>query len=382
MYSPLQLQTTDGREVEVIDPGMYNRGDAGPDFFNAKVKVNGTVWVGNVEMHIKSSDWFRHHHDKDEAYDNVVLHVVTCADMDVVTSSGRCPVQMEVQIPDKLRSDYDELLHCDRYPPCYRSIPGIPSLKIHSWMSALQTERLERKTLAIVQRVKGSRGSWEDAYFQTLARSYGFGINGEAMECWAQSIDLSKAAHHRDDIFQIETMFLGQAGLLDRVDEKYAREYAYLKHKFGLQPMDTSMWRYLRTRPQNFPHVRILQLAKMYCERRTEMSALLECTDVKAIGKLFDSKGAKLDLLIINTVVPILFAYGRAKGKEDLCERAFDMLEELKPESNAIVRMWQECGLNVQSAGDSQALIQLKNEYCNKRECLRCRIGFEYLRQQ
>lgn len=370
--------TTDNRVVEVIDPGLYNRGDAGPDFFNAKLRVNGTTWVGNVEIHEKASDWYRHGHDKDEAYDNVVLHVVANADMDVITNSGRMPAQMEISLPESLKEDYQHLLNSDKYPPCYKRIPDIPRIKIHSWMTALETERLEKKTTAIANRVKETRGSWEDAYFQTLARNFGFGINGDAFEVWARSIELNKVAHHRNNLFQIESMFIGQAGLIDKVDEKYAKEYAFLKHKFSLEPINGSMWKYLRMRPQNFPHVRILELATMYYEHRTGFSQLLDCKNVKDIGNLFGIKGAKLDLLVINTAIPMLFAYGRSTQRENLCERAFNLLEELKAEDNNIVRMWQECGLEVRSAGDSQALIQLKKEYCDKKECLRCRIGYEY----
>lgn len=378
MFPLRTLLTTDNRVVEVIDVGLYNRSDSGPDFFNAKLKVDGTVWIGNVEIHKRSSDWFRHGHDKDEAYDNVVLHVVGEADMDVVTRSGRMPAQLVLSLPPGLESDYHHLLCNDKYPPCYERIPDIPALKIHSWITALETERLERKTMDIMQRVSDSQGSWENAYFQTLARNYGFGVNGDAFDVWSKLIDLTKAAHHRDDLFQVEAMFIGQAGLLDRVDEKYAREYAYLQHKFSLQPMPSGMWKYLRMRPQNFPHVRVMELARMYHEHRTGLSQLLDCKDVKQIGQLLGVKGAKLDLIVINTAIPIVFAYGRKMNKESLCERAFDLLEQIKAEDNNIVRMWRECGLEVRSAGDSQALIQLKKEYCDKKECLRCRIGYEY----
>lgn len=373
------LMTTDNRTVDVIDVGLYNRTDSGPDFFNAKIKVNGTVWAGNVEMHLKASDWYRHGHDKDEAYDSVVLHVVCDADMDVVTKSGRMPAQLVLCVPENLKSDYEHLLHVDRFPPCYERISSISSIKLHSWISALETERLERKTEDIRHRVEKFNGSWEHAYFQTLARNFGFGLNGDSFETWASHIDLTHIAHHRDNLFQLEAYFLGQASLLDRVDESYRKEYEYLRHKFSLVPMAPMMWKYLRTRPQNFPHVRLMQLAKMYYEQRTGLSQLLDCADTKAIAKLFGMKGSKLNLLIINTAIPVIFAYGRAKGKESLCERAFDLFEELKAEDNNVVRMWQECGLKVQTAGESQALLQLKKEYCDHRDCLRCRIGYEYL---
>ena len=373
------LRTTDGQEVEVIDPGLYNRSDSGPDFFNAKVKIGGVMWVGNIELHLKASDWYRHRHDADAAYDNVILHVVEVADIDVEDSNGKPLATVEVPIPSDLRENYEALLCTDQYPPCYSIIPQLPSLKVHSWLSALQTERLEQKTNAMVRRVKELDGSWEDGYFATLARNFGFSINGDAFDVWMRNMPMQAVAHHRDDLFQVETLFLGQAGLLDKVDERYAKEYRYLAAKFGLQPMDASVWKYLRTRPQNFAHVRLMQLAKMYHERRTGLSELLACEDVKAIGKLYGIKGAKLNLLIINTAIPTIFAYGRHHAKEQLCERAYNLLESLKPEENRIIRMWQDCGLEVTTAGDSQALIQLKKEYCDKKNCIRCRFGFEFL---
>ena len=384
------LTITDGRQVEVVDPGMYNRTDSGPDFFNAKLKIDGMLWVGNVELHIRASDWYRHHHDRDEAYNNVVLHVVEVADMDVTTQDGKLLPTLELPIPSELKHDYAELINTDRYPPCYKAIPHLSSLMVHSWMSALQTERLEQKTVAMVERVKQMNDSWDDGYFATLARNFGFGINSEAFEIWAGNMPMRQADHHRDDLFQVEAFFLGQAGLIDKLKIKdeasgkghadYAREYAYLQKKFGLEPMNPLHWRYLRTRPQNFPHVRLLQLARMYHEQRTGLSQLLECRTVKEIGKLYGIKGSTLDLLIINTAIPTIFAYGRHHGKEQLCERAFDLLDQLKAENNSIVRLWQECGLEAHSAGDSQALIQLKKEYCDRKECLRCRFGYEFLK--
>lgn len=374
-----KLTTTDGRMVEVIDPGLYNNSDAGPDFFNAKVKVDGILWVGNVEIHIKASDWYRHHHDKDSAYDSVILHVVQQADMEVKNSQGKTLTTLELPVAEELKQDYEGLIHSDKYPPCYKIIPKLPSLKVHSWLSSLQVERLQQKTSAIVERVQKTKGSWEAAYFVTLSRNFGFSINGDAFETWATMMPMNALAHHRDNLFQIESIFIGMAGLLDKVDPKYSQEFAYLQKKFGLTPMDATQWRYLRTRPQNFPHVRIMQLAQMYHEQRTSLSQLLNCKNSKEISTLYNIKGAKLDLLIINTVVPTVFAYGRYHANEEYEDRAFDLLEAIKVEDNNIVRMWQECGLDARTAGDSQALIQLKKEYCDKKNCLRCRFGYEFL---
>ena len=412
------LKTTDGLEVEVIDPGLHNR-NSGPDFFNAKVKINGTLWVGNVEIHDKSSDWYLHGHDKDKAYDNVVLHVTGLPDRDVTNTQGQFIPQMQLDIPDSVRENYEELLRTDQYPPCYRIIPDLPRLTIHSWMAALQTERLEQKTQAICRRAQRMNGSWEDAYFMTLARNYGFGINGDAFEEWAAHIPLSAVAHHRDNLFQIEAIFMGQAGLLDiqAIPERYQQdalnegyfaklrnEYQYLAHKFSWQPMDYKRWKFLRLRPQNFPHIRLSQLANLYYEHKTGLSQLIECADSLALHDLMKTKVTpywethytfgssseqnekslspfSINLLLINTCIPMLFAYGRHSANEQLCNRAFDLLEQLKAENNYIIRLWKECGLSVENAGDSQALIQLKKEYCDKKECLRCRIGYEYLKK-
>ena len=208
-----QLATTDGQPVEVIDPGLQNR-NAGPDFFNAKMKIGGMMWVGNVELHSRSSEWYQHGHDSDKAYDNVVLHVVEQADTEVVTSSGRTLPQMVVEIPENVVANYRQLTAAESRPPCHDTVASMPALRLHSWLSALQMERLEQKTTAIESLLKTYGGSWDDVFFCTLARSFGFGVNSEAFETWARTIPLMQVGHHRDDIFQVEAFFLGQAGLL------------------------------------------------------------------------------------------------------------------------------------------------------------------------
>lgn len=419
LYPLKELTTSDGQRVEIVDPGLHNR-NAGPDFFNAKIRIGSTMWVGNVEIHDKSSDWYQHGHDKDSRYDNVVLHVAAELDTEVMKSNGEYVPQLQLSVPEDVMQHYDELQKTDEYPPCYKVIPDLSALIIHSWMAALQTERLEQKTEAIRKRVELCNGSWEDAYFVTLARNYGFGINGEVFEQWAYNIPLNAVAHHRDDLFQIEAIFMGQAGLLelDSIPEYYQKdalndgyfaklrnEYQYLAHKFSMKPIDFKLWRFLRLRPQNFPHIRISQLANLYYQQKAGLSQLIECETLDELKQVLKSqvtpywethytfgstspKNEKhlsygsINLLMINTAIPMLFAYGRHTSKEVLCDRAFDFLEQLKAENNHIIRMWQQVGLPVKTAGDSQALIQLKKEYCDKKECLRCRFGYEYLRRK
>lgn len=429
------LTTTDNRLVEVIDVGLPNR-NAGPDFFNAKVRIDGTLWVGNIEIHLRSSDWYAHKHQSDANYNNVILHISSKIDAEITTSKGDTIPQVRLNIPQEVLLNYEELLHSDNYPPCYKVVPSLSKLMLHSWMSALQTERLEQKTLAIGERVGKMNGDWEAACFITLARNFGFGINGDAFEQWALSLHLDKVAHHRDNLLQIEAFFFGQAGLLnkDSIPERYraeavkgsyyqalCNEYRFLMNKFrgslagddGIRAIDYRQWKFLRLRPQNFPHIRIAQLAYLYHARKVSLSAIAECENIKQIQELLqtsvsdfwqehyvfsdasETKTGKtahknkhrlsqksIDLIIINTFVPMLFAYGRYKNNERLTEKAFELLEALKAENNAIVRMWQQVGVEIKTAGDAQALIQLKKNYCDSKDCLRCRIGFEYLKRK
>lgn len=418
MFPLKPLVTTDGLAVEVIDTGLPNS-DAGPDFFNAKVKIGGTEWVGNVEMHERASLWRTHGHDRDRRYDNVVLHIVGEADAVAFTSGGRRVAQVRLDVPPQVAEGYAALLHEDRYPPCRTVIPALDRLTVHGWMSRLVAERMERKTADIAARVERCGGSWEEALFVTMARTFGFGVNGDAFERWAGDGWLQAAAHHRDDLFQIEALFFGQAGLLDpgsmpaRYREaatedgyfsKLKAEYEYLAHKFGLRAMDGGAWKFLRMRPQNFPYIRLSQLACLYHSRRSDLSRLAECATADDMRRLLRTEAtpywqehyafgapsrrarkalsaASLDVVIINTALPVLFAYGRHRMDESLCSRSLDMLAQLKAEDNHIVRLWAECGLQAESAADSQALIQLKREYCDRKDCLRCRIGYEYLRR-
>ena len=404
-----ELTTTTGEALEIIDQGLSNH-NAGPDFFNAKIKLNGVLWVGNIEIHQSSSDWFKHGHHQDTAYDNVILHVASNIDSEVYRSTGEAIPQFMLECPQHIRDNFEELSLTDSYPPCYRIIPTLSSFMIHSWMSALQMERFGQKNAQFIERLRFYNGHWEDAFFMTLARNFGFGLNGDAFETWAKHINLRYVDKHRDNLFQVEAFFFGQAGILsDRDGDEYylklKREYEYLAHKFGLTPMDVTRWRFFRLRPNNFPHVRIAQLASLYHRGYGLLSQLLEKTTLIEIRDLLRGgtseywinhytfggntashpktlSDSSLNLLIINTLVPFLYAYGIHKGKELLYTRATSFLEELKPENNYIIRMWSQCGLKVSHAGDSQALIQLKKEYCDKKKCLYCRIGYEYLKRK
>ena len=385
------LVTTDGQTVEVIDPGLHNH-DQGPDFFNAKIRLDGVTWAGNVEVHLRSSDWYRHSHQEDAAYNSVILHVVGDIDGEVRTQECKTLPQVQLDIPEGIRRSYEELCRTEDYPRCHRIIPSVPQLKVHQWMDALLVERLKERSELVTARAERTGGDWERATFVTLSRSFGFGLNGDAFERWAMKIPLSAAGKHRDDLFQIEALFLGIADLIDDIEGlrssqdvlRLRQEFDFLKHKFSLgETMQRSDWRFLRTRPGNFPYVRIMQIAELYHSGRAQMSKLLEAKSVEELQKCLTVKGmtaASRRLLIINTVVPLLFAYGRHISDEEICQRSVRLLEELPAEENYILRQWKACGLNVSTAADSQALIQLKRQYCDRIDCLRCRFGYEYLK--
>lgn len=413
------LMTSDGQPVEVIDAGLHNT-HAGPDFFNAKVRIGGTLWVGNVELHLRSSDWQRHGHHADPAYNNVILHVAEVVDADVVTADGKHPPQLQLSIPSSVREHYAQLSTTDDYPRCWPIVPRLSSLMVHSWMSALLAERLQERAQRCLDRLTAVGGDWERALFITLARNFGFGVNGDAFEAWARAFPLHAAAKHRDDLFQLEALFLGTAGLLapealppsaraaaegDSYLQHLRAEHHYLAHKFQLPPpMEAHQWRYLRLRPQNFPHLRLVQLANLYHRQTAGLSALLQADTREALHTALDTaatdywqthylfglpadhnakrlSAASRDLIIVNTVSPILFAYGIGHHDDAMQERALTLLEQLKPERNFIIRQWQQCGLTVDTAADSQALIQLKRAYCDRSDCLRCRFGYEYLKR-
>lgn len=414
------LQTTDGLPIEVIHPGMENRND-GPDFFNAKVKIDGTLWVGNVEIHGKASDWMLHGHDANKRYDSVVLHVAGIVDRDIKRTDGTPIPQLELPVPAHIQSNYDELRKTEHYPPCYRVIPELSTLTIHSFLSSLLYERLDQRTTQIAERYEAHDKNWDDALFATIARNFGFGSNGDAFEEWARHMPFRAVDKHADNLLQVEALFFGQAGLLEEesipayyrealADDTYFQalrcEYTFLSHKFSLHPMSHTAWRLLGMRPANFPHVRLAQLAKLYHERRISVSHLMNATNRAELSELLRVEATEywdthyvfastpstpikkritdnaITLLLINSVAPFYYSYGRRKDSEQHCEQAIALLEQLKAENNYIMRNWSDCGILVKNAADSQALIQLKKQYCDRKDCLRCRIGYEFLKKE
>ena len=411
-------QTTDGKKVEVIDAGLYNYQGNAPDFFNAKLRINSTLWVGNVSVLENASDWYLYGMDKDKSYDNVVLAVVGNADTDIINSKGDYISVMPMEVPQEVAKRYLILASDQGQTVCHQNVKeNITRLTLRSWLCAIQTERLEWQTEEFRRRAK-EFGGWDAAYFVTIARTFGMGVNGDLMERWAKSIPMSVMEQRADDLFQLEALFLGQAGLLeldtipeqfqhDALNEGYfaklRNEYLYLAHKYSLLPLDGKQWKPMRKGSSRNPHQAFSFLVNMYYQRKTSLQSMLACETAKEVTSLLNVSAtpywqtrshfgaecktcakqlstARLNLIAINAVVPMLFAYGREMSKEVYCDRAFDLIEQCKAETNAIAKHWEQYGIRNETAGDSQALIQLQREYCDKRRCLRCRFGYEFLR--
>ncbi len=362
LYTATPLITTEGRPVQVIDPGMQNT-DAGPDFFNAKIKIDGTLWVGSVEIHDKSSDWLLHHHDTDKAYDCVILHITGFNDFQPVRTNGNPIPQMLLTVPENILRSIDWLLYREAALPCLDHITGIAPLHIACWMEALLSERLERKTHDIFLLLDAYQTDWNEVFYITLTRNFGFGVNNDAFERLAKSLPLRCIQKQRSSHSQIEAMLFGQAGMLEEENDDHyyrllQREYDFLRHKFSLSPMEDFVFKNLRTRPVNFPYLKVAQLAALWVQYDTLFSAILEARSTGEIKKYFRIPPSgywethyhfryasprkektigenALNILLINTVVPMLFAYG---------------LHNKRP------------------------------EYCEKKKCLYCRIGFRMLK--
>lgn len=398
------MVTNTGKKVRVVDPGLLNT-DAGPDFFNAKIEIDGHMWVGNVEMHYRATDWKRHRHDSDKAYDSVILHVVAKDDAPVRRTNGELIPQLVLEVSPQFNADYASLVGATIEVPCATKIKQVPHLTIVEWVEGLAFERLHGKVERIHQLLDSFNGSWEDVCYVTLARNFGFGINNDAFERLARRTPLRLLGKHSDSVLQIEALLFGQAGMLDAqkpgMDSYYNQlctEYAFLSNKFQLTPMEKESWKLFRIRPQNFPYRRIAMLAQfieggfrmmnriLETEGEKEMRALFEVelsgywTKHYTFGKPNERATATLsrnsiDIILINTVAPLLYAYGELTGNYEMTDKAIKLLEDLRAESNSIVSHFVAYGIDCPDALTSQALVQLKREYCDARKCIYCKIG-------
>ncbi|MTB49650.1 DUF2851 family protein [Lewinella sp. W8] len=407
-----QLRSTTGQDIQIHQFGAPNE-DGGPDFLAAQVSIDGLQWAGQVEMHLNSSEWYDHGHERDPAYDNVILHVVLREDRPVFRADGsRIPcLELRGRIPPGILRSYWRLMHNENWIPCQHQLHYVGEDVREGWLGFLVRERLNAKGEYFLGTVHRGRRDWEACFFRALARSMGGRVNGEAMEMLTQALPLRILQKHQHSLLQLEALLFGQSGLLPSADgeqEEYTillkREYALLRTKYGLTPLPAAAWRFLRMRPNGFPTVRIAQLAALLHRTGQLFSKALAATDQRELMNMFDVKlsnywrshyrfGVATETkdrrlgddmvrsILINAVAPALEAYGRARKEGKYRNRAVSLLRALPAEDNSVIRRWRALGWTAGNAADSQALLSLKKEYCSRSRCLECPVGQEVLGQ-
>ena len=401
LWADTPQATTEGVAVEILSVGQHNR-DAGPDFSHAHLRIGTQEWVGNVEMHIRASDWRHHRHHTNPAYDNVILHIVCEADEPTYNSRGEQIPQCVLRYPhnqdylSQLFSAAQQMDSAWATIPCHQALLRHAALLTQGWRDALLLQRMQCRQEGIQQLLAITKQNWAEAFYITLAHNFGFHTNSLPFETMALQTPLSYLLKHRDSLFQITAMLLGQSGLLTeqtvRSDEEGAllREYRFLQRKFNLQPIDAVMWKRGRLRPQNAPERRIRQFAQFICQSEWLFSQMLQQSTVNDLRQLLcpqpmampslisppPAMGKKsIDILLINTLLPYRYAYALAHSDEQGAAMALSLMQEIPAEDNTIIRQWRLLGQQVNSAADTQALIHLYQHYCQNERCIHCEVG-------
>lgn len=385
LWAGFEQRTTDGRTVEILSVGEHNR-DAGPDYSHARIRIDGREWVGNIEIHVCSSDWNKHHHHTDRAYDNVILHVVRTADRPVYNSRGELIPQCELQYPggkDYLSGLFEAAQQMDSAVGrigCAEQLLKEPGLLTDGWRRTLLRKRMECKRASIERLLDITKGSWEHALYISLARNFGFHTNSVPFEELAISTPLSCLQKHRNSLFQLTALLMGQAGLILDKETGLQKEYDFLRTKFGLTPTDASIWKHARMRPQNSPELRIRQFAQLMHQSENLLSKILDTKRLDDLVPLFavDRMGrASIDILLINTVIPYKYAYAVYREDAQAADEAMQLMENIPAENNTVIRQWRVLGQQVRNAADTQALLHLYQNYCQHHECINCEVGYK-----
>jgi len=406
LFEKRNLLTTSGIPVEVLFSGTYNR-DSGPDFSEARIRIGQELWVGNVEVHLRSSDFFRHRHQHDKAYGRLILHVVLEAD--VPGPEGVPCLELRHRIPRAVLVRYEMLAASPALIPCAGLLREAETARLQGMLDRCGTERLEQKTAPVFQLLTLNHFHWEEAFYQWLSRGFGARVNAEPFGLLARHLPLPLLARHKNNLLQLEALLFGTAGMLnDLFGEEYPlllqKEFYFLQAKYQLQPLPAHIWKRFRLRPANFPAVRIAQFANLVHRSAHLFSRVLEINDLHQLRQWFRCQASAywdthymfektsaaqekaagnhlLDLLLINTVVPMLFAYGIQQEDQSCKDKALSWLQQLGPEDNAVTRIWQQLGFPPRDAASSQAQLQLYREYCRHKRCLECQVGAGWLQE-
>lgn len=403
------LTTLEGEEVTILDCGKLNT-NAGPDFLEAKIKLNETIWAGNLELHLKSSDWNKHNHQQNKSYSNLILHVVYEYDEPILTKENLhfSTLEMKSYISIDMCNQYDKLMNDKKEIPCVEHLPEVRDITLNQQMDRMLAERLEQKTDSIQELLHRFQNNWQEVFYIELARGFGLHINQNTFERLALQTPLKLFAKHKHQLLQIEALLFGQAGFLgEYFDESYPlalqQEYAHLKKLYGLHSLEKHQWKFLRLRPANFPTLRIAQFAHLLHDSSHLFSKIIEAKTIKELEAFFQVDVSRywlthytfgeetepkkkslgktfIRLLLINVVIPTVFIYGKLQGKYEYCDKAIEWLKAIPAEKNSILEQWNKVGIKCQHAADSQALLQLKKYYCDKKRCLDCAIGYSILK--
>lgn len=411
LFERENLQTTDGDELEIFSAGLHNS-DSGPDFHNARIRIGETVWAGNVEVHLSASDWQKHGHTHDGAYDNVILHVVYRNDVPLFLPNGRKVPTLELlsRISEELYTKYHKLVFGNQsFIPCEAGIATVDGLTMQNWLTRVLVERMEKRSANVTAALELNKGDWEETFYQFLAANFGFKVNALPFELMAKSLPQLILAKNKNNPMQIEALIFGQAGFLagefkDDYPLKLQKEYEYLRKKYNLKPIENHLWKFMRLRPQNFPTIRLAQFAALIVQSNHLLSKILEIKEVKTLRGLFteikvneywedhyrfdaESKPSSknmgdgsVDILLLNTVALFLFSYGKQHQQQYYISRSLKLLENLPAEKNNIITDFVNLGVKIDTAFESQALLELKNNYCNYKKCLQCGVGNKILK--
>lgn len=410
LFNHKVLFSQQGEPIEIIHPGQQNY-DSGPDFQDGRIKIGSTLWAGNIELHTKASDWFIHKHDSDPAYKNVILHVVYQDDLDKNKKySPDIPVfELNQLVHPSLFDNYNSLMLNNLWIPCEQNMLQVTSIVRSAWLERMVIERMESRYDQIIGIATKNKFDWIESFHQYLCRNFGFKVNSDAFQNLAEITRVKLLAKHKNNLMQIESLLFGQAGLLsNKYSDDYSvalkKEYDFLRKKYDLTPMNPAWWKFSKLHPANFPTIRISQYANLISKSSHLYSKLLEEKNLQTIMSFFDccasdywkyhytfehitnqvgdrkiGKSSVYNLLI-NTVIPFLFIYGKEKNQTEYINRAINLLDQLPAEKNRILKKFTELGFNNSNASASQALLHMKKNYCTHKRCLECSIGVSLLR--
>lgn len=401
LFDAKGLVSVDGEPIEIIKQGEQNH-NSGADFSNARLKIGEVLWAGNVEVELESGNWEKHGHSNDASHQNTL--VLVCIEHTAKTPLAIPVIELKGRINNQLEIVYGQMMASQAFIPCQNFISRVDEFTIQSWLLRLLAERLEQKIAPILQSLLQNKNNWEETFYHSLARNFGFNTNAVPFELLAKSLPLTVLAKHKNSLLQLEALLLGQAGILQTVAEpdeytqKLLGEYEFLAKKYTLSPINASVWKFSKTRPANFPTLRLAQFAALVHTSSHLFSKLLEIRKPKQLQALFEIKASTywdthyrpsiavekgknmlgedaVNNILINTVAPFLFAYGIQQKDDDYKQRAVALLENLPGENNTIIRNFKALKLAPANAADTQALLQLHKHWCTPKKCLGCRIG-------